>query len=234
MIFHIFIIVNTNQTGAFFVFMVTTSKSDLIEDAIPNMNLFNLVINSRAEIEDSYNKQRTERKILIEDDIRFDLYFNDEEQKSYTYEDWEKHLSNLQRAFLNKPAEKAIKLRGPAGTGKTLAMELKAIKLLREQPDSRILFTCHSWAVACQVSDFISNLDYEAGKRIDTFPLLALAESKVPADGYDTIILGDDSYSGKIEQIKESYFMRGTYINLVDFWNKMFEVQINIQKIYTH
>ena len=200
--YHIFIIVNTNKTGVFFVFNATTSKTEKIEDAIPNMNLFETVLNSRKKIKELYEKQKTERKILVEDNINFDLYFNEESQKLYTYEDWEKHLSNLQRAFLNKPAEKAIKLRGPAGTGKTLAMELKAIKLLRENPDSKILFTCHSWAVACQVSDFISNLDYEVGKRIDTFPLLALAESKVPTDGYDTIILGDDSYSGKIEQIK--------------------------------
>lgn len=200
--YHIFIIVNTNQTGAFFVFKVTTSKNEHIEDSSPDMDLFNSVLKSRPTIEELYNKQKMERKILVEDDIKFDLYFNDEQQKSYTYEDWVKHLSHLQSAFLNKPAEKAIKLRGPAGTGKTLAMELKTIKLLREHPDSRILFTCHSWAVACQVSDFISNLDYDAGKRIDAFPLLALAESKVPTEGYDTLILGDDSYSGKIEQIK--------------------------------
>ncbi|MBO5482910.1 MAG: UvrD-helicase domain-containing protein [Spirochaetaceae bacterium] len=200
--YFIFILVNTNQTGAFFVFNVTTSKKERIEDATPNMELFDSVINSRTTIEDLYKKQKTERNILVEDDIKFDLYFNDEQQRAYSYEDWVKHLSHLQSAFLNKPAEKAIKLRGPAGTGKTLAMELKAIKLLREHPNSRILFTCHSWAVACQVSDFISNLDYEAGTKIDAFPLLALAESKVPIGDYDTLILGDDSYSGKIEQIK--------------------------------
>lgn len=200
--YYIFIIVNTNQTGNFFVFEVTTAKAEQIEDSIPNMNLFETVLKSRSEIIELYNKQKTERKILVEDDIKFDLFFNDELQKSYTYEDWLNRLSPLQKAFLEKPAEKAIKLRGPAGTGKTLAMELKAIKLLQEHPESRILFTCHSWAVACQVSDFISNLDYSAGNSIDAFPLLALAESRVSYEGYDTLILGDDSYSGKIEQIK--------------------------------
>ena len=200
--YHIFIIVNTNQTGAFFVFHVTTSKNERIEELTPDMNLVDSILNLRKDIENLYQRQKIERKILMEDNINFDLYFNDEKQKSYTYEDWEKHLSHLQLAFLNKPAEKAIKLRGPAGTGKTLAMELKAIKLIRENPEARILFTCHSWAVACQVSDFISNLDFEAGKKIDAFPLLALAESKVPLEGYGTFILGDDSYSGKVEQIK--------------------------------
>ena len=200
--YHIFIIINTNQTGAFFVFKVTISKTERIEESVPNMGLFNSVLASRSNIEELYNKQKTERKILVEDDIKFDLYFNDEQQKSYTYDDWVKRLSHFQSAFLNKPAEKAIKLRGPAGTGKTLAMELKAIKLLREHPEARILFTCHSWAVACQVSDFISSIDYEAGTKIDAFPLLALAESKVPIEDYDTLVLGDDSFSGKIEQIK--------------------------------
>ena len=200
--YHIFISVNTKNTGNFFVFKATASRNDRVEDAPLDMVLFDFVLNSRATIEDCYKKQKTERKILAENDIDFDFYFNNEQQKSYTYEDWLKHLSHSQRAFLNKPAEKAIKLRGPAGTGKTLAMELKAIKLLRDNPNSRILFTCHSWAVACQVSDFISNLDYEAGKKIDAFPLLALAESKVPTGGHNTLILGDDSYTGKIEQIK--------------------------------
>ncbi len=200
--YHVFVVVNTNNTGAFFVFKVTTSKNEHIEDSTPNMSLFNSIVESKEEIARLYSEQMIEKKVLIENDINFNIYFSDKNQQNYSYEDWLSKLTNLQKAFLNKPTTKAIKLRGPAGTGKTLAMELKAIKLIRENPDVRILFTCHSWAVAFQVSDFISNIDFNAGLKIDAIPLLALAESKVPQSSLDCITLGDDSFSGKVEQIK--------------------------------
>lgn len=200
--YHIFIVVNVRNKGDFFVFAVTKSKNDKIEDYNPNYNLYEKVVSERENIKNSYEKELSTRELLLDDSYNFDLYYGDEHQQHYTFENWENVLSPMQKAFLNKEPLGGIKLRGPAGTGKTLVMELKAIKLFRENPESRILFTCHSWAVACQVSDFISNIDSKAGTQIDVFPLLTLAQAKVQQNGLDAVTMGDDSYSGKIEQLK--------------------------------
>lgn len=61
-----------------------------------------------------------------------------------TYSAWLDRLTEEQKRFLEKPARVSIRLRGPAGTGKTLLLELKALRELYQARDDdraiRILF----------------------------------------------------------------------------------------------
>lgn len=200
--YHVFITVNVNNTGNFFVFGATKSKKEKIEDYKPDFKLFENVISERNNIKKLYEEELNTRQFALDDNYNFDLFFGDEKQQHYTFDDWMRVLSPMQKSFLAKNTSTGIRLYGPAGTGKTLVMELKAIKLFMENPEARILFTCHSWSVAFQVSDFISNLNSVAGNQIDVVPLLTLAQSKIQEKNLDAITLGDDNYSGKIEQIK--------------------------------
>ena len=45
-----------------------------------------------------------------------------------TYEQWLEAISSDQRAFIEAGTDKSIRLRGPAGSGKTLTLTLKAIR----------------------------------------------------------------------------------------------------------
>jgi hypothetical protein len=85
---------------------------------------------------------------------------------------------------VNYPLQGPIRLRGAAGTGKTLAMVLKALKTKYDADDAketmRILFVTHSWAMAEYVDQQIQNLDKRKDSKstIDVFPLLYLANKR--------------------------------------------------------
>lgn len=127
-----------------------------------------------------------------------------------TYSSWLEHLSEQQRRFVDWPPEYAVKLRGPAGSGKTLALALKALRELyaaRNKGEAiRILFATHSWAVAEQVDSAISRLDESGGTpEIEVFPLLEIARSRVPVErrpGQGVELLGEDSLSGRLLQLR--------------------------------
>ncbi len=200
---YIYILVNVNEYGSIYVFSV---KEKLIKDyskVVPNENvLLEEIEKNRELIIKEYHEVLEHQQLLLSDNYNFDLFFNDKQQKNYTYNDWERVLTNRQSTFLDKEITNRLLLRGPAGTGKTLLLELKIIQLLTKKPDLRILFTCHSWSVAIQVSDFISNIDLNIGNKVDAYPLLALAQEQTIDEQLNVMTLGDDSYTGKIEQIK--------------------------------
>ncbi|HZR15072.1 MAG TPA: UvrD-helicase domain-containing protein [Acidimicrobiia bacterium] len=126
-----------------------------------------------------------------------------------SYSRWLPELTTHQREFVESATDLSIKLRGPAGSGKTLALELKALRELygaREAGlSTRILFATHSWATAEQVDQGIRRLD-ESGdvSPIEVYPLLSIAQDKLPAErsGHGFDILGEDSLSGKKLQLE--------------------------------
>jgi hypothetical protein len=124
----------------------------------------------------------------------------------FTYSTWLAKLSLPQREFVDHAPNRSLKLRGPAGTGKTLAMELKVLhecySALDEGRDIRILYVTHSWSVAEQVQDSLDLLDERnVLGRVDVVPLLTLAETELEQKG-PVSILGDDSFSGKEAQLR--------------------------------
>jgi hypothetical protein len=128
--------------------------------------------------------------------------------KGYSYDDWVPKLSQRQREFFNYPVSGPIRLRGEAGTGKTLAMVMKALKTRYESDQSglpiRILFATHSWAMAEYVDNLIQQIDQQKDTKssIDVFPLLTVAQQKdYQAIGLQP--LGLDSEEGKSKALKE-------------------------------
>jgi UvrD-like helicase family protein len=130
--------------------------------------------------------------------------------KGWTYEQWLEAISNDQRAFIEAGTDKSIRLRGPAGSGKTLALTLKAIRevlIAREAGgDVRVLIVTHSWALAAQISESIDSMSLGLLNEIDVFPLLEIAKTVSPhyvqdASGFN--LIGEDSFSGKQAQLDQ-------------------------------
>ncbi|WUR62796.1 hypothetical protein OHS32_15920 [Micromonospora chokoriensis] len=128
----------------------------------------------------------------------------DATSRGRTYKEWLPHLSDDQRQFLERMPP--VKLRGPAGTGKTLCLLLKAIrevaKARAEGNEIRVLFLTHSWAMETQIDQLLRTLDEgNAVKCIDVFPLFSagsmLFNTTLPP-GLEP--LGEDSHEGKREQ----------------------------------
>lgn len=120
-----------------------------------------------------------------------------------TYSDWlaDGRLTADQRAFVLRDPAYSIRLKGPAGSGKTLALELKAIRevgrLIDDGAQGRVLFATHSWAMAEQIGDHLQGLDdLGVSDHITVLPLLEVVKDlRPPTRGLD--ILGSDSEEGR-------------------------------------
>lgn len=130
--------------------------------------------------------------------------------KGWTYEQWLGAISEDQRAFIEAPTTRSVRLRGPAGSGKTLALALKAVReVLRAREmgeDIRVLIATHSWALAAQIDDSMKSMGVGDLPEIDIFPLLEIAKAVSPhyvGDSSGFTLVGEDSYSGKRAQLDE-------------------------------
>ena len=146
---------------------------------------------------------------LIQPSIDLDATTFEAVTRHQTFSGWIRDLTPRQRQFVEAETGQSIKLRGPAGSGKTLALCLKALRELykaREENRSiRILFSTHSWAVAEQVDRILRKLD-ESGeiREIDVYPLLEIARDRLPSERSSEAlsVLGEDSLSGKQLQLE--------------------------------
>lgn len=130
--------------------------------------------------------------------------------KGWTYEHWTGAVGDDQSAFIEAPTDKSIRLRGPAGSGKTIALTLKAIReVLRAREageEIRVLIATHSWGLAAQISDSIDVMGLGKLNEIDVFPLLEIAQTVLPPQYKGSAgftLIGEDSYSAKQAQLDE-------------------------------
>jgi hypothetical protein len=134
------------------------------------------------------------------DAIELDWQGSDSVAKGFAFEEWLPLLSTDQRKFVEREVTGPLRVRGAAGTGKTLAMVMKALKLAKDSGEdpSRILFLTHSWAIAGQIDGMINSIgrDIPAASLIEVYPLMEIARQR----DYGLVgrrSLGLDSESGK-------------------------------------
>lgn len=126
-----------------------------------------------------------------------------------SYAAWGEHLTPDQWKVLNFTGSHALKVRGPAGTGKTLVLQLKALHELYQAaergPESfRVLYLTHSWALAELVDRSILVMDNEralARGALDVMPVAWLRELLYGELPEGVEVLGDDSVEGKRRQL---------------------------------
>lgn len=128
--------------------------------------------------------------------------------KGLTFSGWWEHLTDVQKSLVGDLQARSFRIRGPAGSGKTLTLELKAIaeaeRIRKIGGSPRILYATHSWALADEIDKDIRRLD-DVGSygAIDIVPLLTLAQDNIPRGSWDSglEVVGDDSYEAKLFQL---------------------------------
>lgn len=70
-----------------------------------------------------------------------------------SYDDWRSYLTEPQRLFVDRDIKGAERIEGAAGTGKTLAMVLKCIRQIKNNPGKKYLFITHSIATKSHIVD---------------------------------------------------------------------------------
>ena len=145
-----------------------------------------------------------------------------------TSKEWLTKLTSQQLAFVTQPMDHSVKLRGPAGSGKTLSLELKALQEIDRAREAgreiRVLFITHSWVLAEEVDADINVLgEWGAPPELTILPLLAVAQDLLPTErqnnGFE--LIGEDSLSGKTAQLQRivnilDEFVRGDWLTFRD------------------
>lgn len=105
----------------------------------------------------------TEDKV-VNHGIELTSDFRNTRYEYHSLEQWyEKTLTDEQLDFVNKPYDEPVRLKGAAGTGKTLALTVKYLRdILRfedQQEKKNFLFLTHSHATSQTVMDLIQSMD---------------------------------------------------------------------------
>lgn len=125
-----------------------------------------------------------------------------------SFEEWEHYLSNSQSDVLAQPIDVSIRIVGPAGSGKTLALCMRAMQIARDSEvqsqGMKTLIVTHSWAMAERVDGILRTLN--GGALIDNitvYPLLdVLREHAGNVGRNSTEIVGHDSTEGRMQAVE--------------------------------
>lgn len=120
----------------------------------------------------------------------------------HSFDDWLPKLSDAQRRAVKLPPTESLRVVGPAGTGKTLTLCMRAIYLSKHESiiggRKRILVVAHSWAMAERIDQILTTLNLgQIPDRIVVLPLLSVIQLHSNSSmGAHHELLGDDSQDG--------------------------------------
>lgn len=125
-----------------------------------------------------------------------------------TYERWQEHLTTEQSEALSTPIDQSLRIIGPAGSGKTLALSLRAVQVARSTAVSsqgqKILIVTHSWAMAERIDGILMTLTGgNIPDDVTVLPLLYVLDFHCGRGKRESIeVIGDDSKDGRVAAIE--------------------------------
>lgn len=123
--------------------------------------------------------------------------------QGYSYDTWLPKLKEEQRKIVNSDLSSSIRVIGPAGSGKTLTLCMRAMRIARDQDviasRKRILIVTHSWAMTERIDGILHSLgDGHVPESISVLPLLYILQSHAGSVGQvANSVLGEDSAEGQ-------------------------------------
>lgn len=178
----------------------------------------------------------------VTQEAQMDLVFVDGEDDlqraiSASLEDWRIFLHPSQRRLVNWNVSGPMKVNGAAGTGKTVVLMHRAVRIARDLRDStrdrpRILITTFTTNLSATISALVKRLDPEAAQRIEVTNLHALARTICTRSGWRGRI-ADDS---EINEIWDQIFSEpGLEVGSFDqvFFQKEFRDIVDPMGIYS-
>lgn len=188
-----------------FFYQITTGTKILLEDFVTPT----IPEGSRAILDKIISTNNTSQITRTEDNIVPQLDFQSlgsaAISKEKNFESWMQNLTHEQYHAINDYSNQSIKIVGPAGSGKTLTLCLKAIsdsrKLTAAGSQEKIIFITHSWAMAERIDETLRILDLNSAHNIEVWPLLELLREILGKKYIGTLdVLGIDSSDGKKQQ----------------------------------
>lgn len=125
-----------------------------------------------------------------------------------TFEQWLNLLTDNQKQIIDASLDKSIRIIGPAGSGKTLALCLRAFKAANDlsvvSSAKKLLIITHTWAMAERIDGTLTALFAgQVPESVTVLPLLYLLQLYGPQISKHTIsVLGDDSKTGRVASLE--------------------------------
>lgn len=197
--------IDDSQKSVKFLGLTTPSKPQELEKfAVPiTPNLRDQVDAAVSTVSDIPR----ERELGFVDRVDFVAIGSAAISKSLTFEQWLDRLKPSQSEVLEIAPSNSVRIVGPAGSGKTLMLCMRALSQVRAaardgQP-IRALFATHSWAMAERIDDTLTGLN--AGQPVSSitvYPFLQILNEIVGGSILRGLrLLGDDSTDGRRLQI---------------------------------
>ncbi|MGE9918519.1 UvrD-helicase domain-containing protein [Desulfovibrio sp. SGI.082] len=188
-----------------FFYQITTGTKIILEDFVaPTVPEGSRAILDKIVSTNNISKTtKTEANIVPQ--LDFQSLGSAAISKEKSFESWMQNLTSEQYRAINDYANQSVNIVGPAGSGKTLTLCLKAIsdsrKLAAAGSQEKILFVTHSWAMAERIDETLRILDFNNAQNIEVWPLLELLREALGKDKIGTLdVLGIDSSDGKAQQ----------------------------------
>lgn len=154
---------NAKKLGHCYFFLLTTDDKKALAEIKPDPAFLDEALKGyplalKGEQETYQELSHEEYEFELSSQVHVDV------TKRLTYKEWhELHLTTAQQGFVDSPKEGPLRVTGPAGTGKTLALVMRFLRLLydaeKQGVERRMAFLTHSAAVSNLIYEYILNID---------------------------------------------------------------------------
>ncbi len=174
---------------------------------------------------------KIKQESLNRNEVELDSQLVNKSRDFMSTDEWyDTRLTIAQRKFVDHPLTNSVRLVGPAGTGKTIALVIKCIKELKksinEGKPKRALFLTNAYDTATSVEDLIQAMEPEVGiellasdkPSLVVTTLYALADQQMRYDLDNLTPVSIDGYEGKsfqadiLNDVIEEYKQQGSWI----------------------
>ena len=212
-------------SGHVYAFDLTTRQQDFAQSQ-PDFDLF-------LEAADGYDKALDQLSTVMPKKLeqRRVVDLSGRLPQGFTYglstDDWYKSkLTKRQREFVDFEMTQSVRIRGPAGTGKTIALIIKFIREIYKRDAAgekyRFVFLTHSWATAELVRSIVAVLDEknvlarcDNDHLVQITTLLDLANRAIAYDLHNLTPLSIDGLEGRTFQMEVLSSLLQQYRNSV-------------------
>jgi hypothetical protein len=192
---------NAQDTGWVFAFEIDRTGTSKLSQRKPEYETFEHAyahVQEAAQTPELHEEHQANGSVTLSETVRARAF------EAAPFEEWIRtRLTTEQQAFVNQPLTSSIRLLGPAGSGKTVALVIKCLKELSERNGAvRYLFLTHALSTVEQIERLFDGMDHagitkRAPPPVRITTLYALANSEMHYDLYGLTPVSVDGHEGR-------------------------------------
>jgi hypothetical protein len=196
---------NAQDTGWVYAFWVDRRGTRDLANAQPDYDIF---VEAYSGIKSAAAYREEGERSHSQDAVTLSRKLRRAGASELSYKDWiARRLTREQQDFVERPLTSSVRLVGPAGSGKTVALVVKCLKEIEDSKGAkRFLFLTHALSTVEQVELLMQGMDTEGivssspSRPLTITTLYALANSVMHYDLYGLTPVSLDGHDGRAFQ----------------------------------